>query len=163
MSTGTDPELFSEIGVVTADTHASLLLESRFENIEVAERVLVDMLTEADCGGEDEYWMITALREAIANAVRHGAAGDPGSRVEIGLRLEGLQLTVTVADSGQGFDPDTIPDPTDPQNLLQTSGRGIFYMRRFMDSVEIDSQPGRGTLVTMSRILTAGRDKGETQ
>lgn len=163
MSIGTDPELFSEIGAVTADTHASLLLESRFENIEVVERVLVDMLTEADCGGADEYWTITALREAVANAVRHGAAGDPASRVEIGFRLEGLQLTVTVADSGQGFDPDSIPDPTAPQNLMQTSGRGIFYMRRFMDSVEIDSQPGRGTLVTMSRILKPGRDKGETQ
>ncbi len=161
MPTGTDPSLLG-MGVVTADTQASLLLESRFENIEIAERVLIDMLTEADIGGEEEYWTITALREAVANAVRHGSNGDPERRVEIGFRLEGRQLTVMVEDRGEGFDPGSIPDPTEPENLLRSSGRGIFYMRRFMDSVVFESEAGRGTLVTMSRILTAGREKGDT-
>lgn len=147
---------------MTARTQASLILESRFENIELAERVLIDMLTGADVGGEDEYWTITALREGIANAIRHGSKGDPERQAEIDFCLEGCRLTITIADAGEGFSPEDVPDPTEAENLLRPCGRGIFYMRRFMDSVEIDSKPGTGTLVTMSKELKAGREKGDT-
>jgi serine/threonine-protein kinase RsbW len=146
---------------MSADTRAVLLLESRYENIEVAERVLIDVLAAADGEGEDEYWMVTALREAVANAVQHGSGGDPARRVEVVYHVEGNELVITIRDTGEGFDPAGVPDPTDPENLLRPCGRGIFYMRRFMDSVDFDTQPGRGTIVTMSKKLNAGRDKGD--
>jgi serine/threonine-protein kinase RsbW len=144
---------------VTADMRATVVLESRFENIEIAERVLVDMLSAEAIGDEEEYWTITALREAVANAVRHGGMGDPARPVEVGFRLADDVLTITVADCGQGFNPEAVPDPTQPENLLRPFGRGIFYMRRFMDSVDFDSRQGLGTLVTMSRKLTAGQER----
>ena len=59
------------------DLSAHLVLSSRFENIEVAERALLDLCAQAGCLGDDEYWLVTALREALANAIRHGNQQDP--------------------------------------------------------------------------------------
>jgi serine/threonine-protein kinase RsbW len=132
---------------------AHLILASRFENIEVAERALLDLCTQAGCGGEDEYWLVTALREALANAIRHGNKQDPNRKIRIDLGIADRVVTIRVEDEGQGFDPSTIPDPTEPQNLLRPSGRGIFYMRQFMNRVDFCRGSDGGTAVTMVREL----------
>ena len=62
---------------------AHLILASRFENIEVAERALLDLCAQVECCGEDEYWLITALREAMANAIRHGNEQDPSRKIRV--------------------------------------------------------------------------------
>lgn len=133
---------------------ATLSLESRFESIEIAERALIDLFAEAGLGGDEEYWILTALREAIANAIRHGHYGRPEESVRVDYRIEADQLAITVVDQGEGFDPTLIPDPRDAENLLKPCGRGIFYMRRFMDSVTFRRGPGGGTMVFMDRKLT---------
>ncbi|MCD4751351.1 MAG: ATP-binding protein [Thermoanaerobaculales bacterium] len=138
---------------------ARLSLESRFENIEVAERVLLEILRGSQTDADQQYWLLTALREAVANAVRHGSRGDFKNRVRLGVNLCETKLTIFVRDQGPGFDSEAIPDPTEQQNLLRPSGRGIFYMRRFMDAVDFTQAPGGGTLVTMSRNLERGPDK----
>ena len=140
-----------------ANHHAHLVLSSRFENIEVAERTLLDLCTEAGCEGEDEYWLVTALREALANAIRHGNEQDPGRKISVDLDISGSTLTIRVEDEGPGFDPDEVPDPTDPENLLRPSGRGIFYMRQFMNSVEFSTTPDGGTVVVMVRKMQPTR------
>jgi serine/threonine-protein kinase RsbW len=132
---------------------AHLILASRFENIEVAERTLLDLVTEAGCGTDDEYWLVTALREALANAIRHGNRQDPGLKVRVDFAIERATLTVRVEDEGSGFEPSDVPDPTDPENLLRPSGRGIFYMRQFMDQVRFENTANGGTAVTMVRRL----------
>jgi len=132
---------------------AHLILASRFENIEVAERALLDLCAQAGCGGEDEYWLVTALREALANAIRHGNKQDPSRKIRIDLGIEDRVVRIRVEDEGQGFDPSAIPDPTEPQNLLRPSGRGIFYMRQFMNRVDFDRASHGGTAVTMVREL----------
>lgn len=136
-----------------AKLNADLVLASRFENIEVAERALLDLCDQAGCTGDDEYWLVTALREALANAVRHGNRQDPGRWVRVGYAIESCSVTIRVEDDGEGFDPAEIPDPTAPENLLRSSGRGIFYMRQFMDRVEFSSTPDGGTAVVMVRDL----------
>lgn len=133
---------------------ATLSLESRFESIEIAERALIDLFAEAGLGGDEEYWILTALREAIANAIRHGHYGRPEESVRVDYRIEADQLAITVVDQGEGFDPTLIPDPRDAENLLKPCGRGIFYMRRFMDSVTFRRGPDGGTMVFMDRKLT---------
>ena len=133
---------------------ATLSLESRFESIEIAERALVDFFVEADLGGEEEYWILTAVREAIANAIRHGHYGRPEESVRVQYRIEADTVFITVIDQGEGFDPANIPDPRDAENLLKPCGRGIFYMRRFMVSVTFQRGQGGGTMVTMVRKLT---------
>lgn len=134
---------------------ADLVLASRFENIEVAERALVDLCHRAGCAEDEEYWLVTALREAVANAVRHGNRQEPSRLVRIAYTIANSTVTIRVEDEGDGFDPADIPDPTDPENLLRPSGRGIFYMRQFMNRVDFDSTANGGTAVVMVRDLAA--------
>ena len=137
--------------------HAHLVLGSRFEHIEIAERTLLDLVAQADCNHDEQYWIVTALREAIANAVRHGNREQPERKVRVDYRIEGRTVTIRVEDEGDGFDPGQIPDPTREENLLRPSGRGIFYMRQFMNSVEFCQTPEGGTAVVMVRQLQPTR------
>ncbi|MEJ2581499.1 MAG: ATP-binding protein [Acidobacteriota bacterium] len=130
-------------------------MASRFENIEVAERALVDLCQRAGCGDDDEYWLVTALREAVANAVRHGNDQDPNRVVRVAYSIDNSTVTIRVEDEGEGFNPEEIPNPTDPENLLRPSGRGIFYMRQFMSQVEFSTTPAGGTAVVMVKDLAS--------
>jgi serine/threonine-protein kinase RsbW len=132
---------------------AHLVLASSFENIEVAERALLDLCDQAGCGGEDEYWIVTALREALANAVRHGNKQDPDRKVDVRYRIEDGRVEIRIEDEGDGFDLDAVPDPTHAENLLRPNGRGIFYMRQFMNRVEFSRADSGGTAVLMVREL----------
>ena len=147
---------------MVADIHlkANLVLASRFDNIEVAERALVDLCQRAGCSEDSEYWLTTALREAVANAVRHGNRQDPKRSVHLEYEVNDSTVTIRIEDEGDGFDPKDIPDPTDPENLLRPSGRGIFYMRQFMDHVEIGRAPSGGTAVVMVRDLKKNDENG---
>lgn len=134
-----------------SDHSVHVVLTSRFANIEIAERAMLDLCTEAGIAGDDCYWMVTALREAVANAILHGNRRDPRRDVRIDLAVRDDIVTITVEDEGAGFSPDGQPDPTDPELLLRPSGRGIFYMRKFMDAVNFRRVPGGGTVVEMTR------------
>jgi serine/threonine-protein kinase RsbW len=92
-----------------------------------------------------------AVRESVANAVEHGNKYDQQKSVDIRYTIGVDALRVTVRDYGEGFDPATLPDPLDPNNLLNPAGRGILYMRTFMDSVEYDRHPEGGMIVSMSK------------
>ena len=132
---------------------ASLALASRFENIEIAARTLAELCQQAGHGGDADYWLSTALRDAVANAVRHGNQNDPTREVRVDYEIVDSVVTIRVEDDGDGFDPSDIPDPTDPANLLRPSGRGIFYMRQFMNHVEFGRASSGGTAVVMVRDL----------
>ena len=92
-----------------------------------------------------------AVREAVTNAVLHGNRQDEAKTVEVTFTTSPEAIEITVRDMGEGFNPDNVPDPTDASNLLKTSGRGIFFMRTFMDEVEWSHHPEGGTLVRMSK------------
>jgi len=134
---------------------ASLVLSSRFENIEVAERVLRDLCERAGCDEDDLRPLLSALWEALANAIRHGNRRQVDRRVLVEYSVDGNAAVITVHDQGEGFDPEAVPDPTAPENLLRPSGRGIFFMKQLMDRVEFTSPPAGGTCVTMRRRLNA--------
>jgi serine/threonine-protein kinase RsbW len=129
------------------------VLSSRVANIEVAERALLDLCSEGGVDTEECYWLVSACREAVANAVLHGNRQDPDRQVAIGFWIAEGEITMRVEDEGEGFDLDAVPDPTDPELLLRPTGRGIFYMRRFMNRVEFSRAPGGGTAVEMTRRL----------
>ncbi len=92
-----------------------------------------------------------AVREAITNAMVHGNQEDETKSVEVIFNCRGNELEVEVRDQGEGFDAANVPDPTDPSNLLKTSGRGIFLMRTFMDQIEWLPRPEGGTAVRMTK------------
>ena len=92
-----------------------------------------------------------AVRESVANAVKHGNVFDENKNVEIAFVNSPEEFQITVRDFGKGFDPDEIPDPTNPDNLLKANGRGILFMRSFMDEVFWKKHDEGGMIVTMKK------------
>jgi serine/threonine-protein kinase RsbW len=90
-----------------------------------------------------------AVRESVANAVKHGNKFDETKQVEVTFAKIETGLQITVRDFGAGFSIDEIPDPTNPENLLKANGRGILFMRSFMDEVEWSNAAGGGMMVKM--------------
>ena len=131
---------------------------SRFENIELVQVVLRDALERLGVDEDNRHWVDLAVREALANAIKHGNAQDPQKQVHIDLFLEGDDLVVRVADEGGGFDPASLEDPLAPENLLRPSGRGIFYMKSFMDQIQYGARPGGGTMVTLRKRLAGPQE-----
>jgi serine/threonine-protein kinase RsbW len=107
---------------------------------------------------EDECFHVTmAVREAAVNAVLHGNEYDPAKRITVSLENTGTALIFTVADQGKGLDPETLPDPLAPENLLRGTGRGIFLIRSFMDEVHF-RQLHPGTELTLVKHLAPAGD-----
>ena len=134
-------------------------LLSAYENIELAERMLVELCGSADIDEETAYWVGMALREALSNAIKHGNKLNPDKRVQVHMLLhpEG-DLRIEVEDEGDGFDPTKLGDPTSPENLLRSNGRGIFYMRQLMDRVDFSAGELGGTRVELTKRLGARRE-----
>lgn len=134
-----------------------ITISSRFENIELVQ-VIAEHLCESSGLDEDgSHWVGMAVREAVANAIKHGNRMDVKKRVNATFDLQDSQLDIRIVDEGQGFDPEAVSDPLTPQNIMKTSGRGIFYMKTFMDRIQYSFAPGGGTSLLMSKNL-AGRN-----
>jgi serine/threonine-protein kinase RsbW len=137
---------------------ARLQLLSAYVNIELAERVLTELCASADVDEETTYWVGMALREALANAIKHGNKLNPEKRVLVRMSLNGDgALRIEVEDEGDGFDAGRLADPTSPDNLLRSSGRGVFYMRQFMDEVSFAAGERGGTRIEMTKRLHTRR------
>jgi serine/threonine-protein kinase RsbW len=125
------------------ELRVSYTLDSTLETVDSAEQAATRIAVESGFG-EDEVMQISmAVREAAVNAVLHGNAYDPDKKVKLDFERTGSDLVITIRDQGKGLDLARIPDPLAPENLLKTSGRGIFLIRSFMDEVQIHpSQTG---------------------
>ena len=121
----------------------SYTFDSTLETVDHAEEKASRIATELGFG-EDEVMQISmAVREGAVNAVLHGNAYAPDKKVILCFERTSEDLVITIRDQGKGIDLEGIPNPLAPENLLKTSGRGIFLMRSFMDVVEIrPSQTG---------------------
>lgn len=100
------------------------------------------------------HWVGVAIRECVINAIKHGNQHDETKRVFVEFQpgdSSGPELTISVRDEGAGFDPDTLADPLAPENLLKSSGRGIFLIRSFMDDVQMARAPQGGMEVRMTK------------
>jgi serine/threonine-protein kinase RsbW len=91
-----------------------------------------------------------ALCEALANAMQYGNQLDPEKRVDVRVQVDNERLTLDVRDEGQGFDPTSIPDPTDPTRVALDQGRGLFLIRQLMDEVRFNEQ-GNAICMIMRR------------
>jgi serine/threonine-protein kinase RsbW len=118
-----------------------------------------DKLAEEAGLDEDERFRVTmAVREAAVNAVLHGNEYDPAKQIAVSLENTGSALVFTIADQGKGLNPDSIPDPLSPENLLRGTGRGIFLIRSFMDEVHF-RQLHPGTELTLVKNLASTDQK----
>ncbi|MCM3869712.1 MAG: ATP-binding protein [Pyrinomonadaceae bacterium] len=133
---------------VTAET-IELTLPSRIEAIDKAAIAVAKLVTSSGIDEDAAFGLDMAVREALANAVIHGNKLDEAKLVEITVKSSPDFLEVSVHDQGQGFNPDTISDPTKEENILKSSGRGIFFMRNFFDEVDWSISHEGGTTVRM--------------
>ena len=130
-----------------------ITISSRFENIELVQVIAEHLCENAGVDEDGSHWVGMAVREAVANAIKHGNKLDVRKKVNATFDLRGSELEIKVSDEGTGFDPEKVSDPLNPQNLMKTSGRGIFYMKTFMDRIDYTFQPGGGTLLVMRKDL----------
>ena len=103
-------------------------------------------------GEDSRYWIGLSVREAVTNAIQHGNQNDREKRVLLSFKIQADRLQISVKDQGQGIDESEIPDPLDPENLLKPGGRGIFFIRSFMDNVGFSSCPGGGYELIMEKL-----------
>lgn len=128
-----------------------LTLPSRIEAVADAAAAAAEAVSRASLGEEAAFGIDMAVREAVTNAVLHGNEQDATKTVEVSFKNSSDALEIIVRDRGKGFDSSRIADPTDERNILKTSGRGIFFMRTFMDEVEWSQHPEGGTVVRMTK------------
>jgi serine/threonine-protein kinase RsbW len=110
---------------------------SKPENIAIVEKFIDDLRSEFNIGDDVYGNILISLTEAANNAMLHGNKGDEKKEVEIqyGLDDRGKNLIFIIKDQGPGFDYNSLPDPTAPENLEKTSGRGVFLMMQLADMV----------------------------
>ena len=126
-----------------------LSIQSRYEFVDMAASISRDVAGRIGFDEDTAGWIELAVREAIINAIKHGNKGLEGTEVDVRFVVDQEALNVYVRDHGEGFDYSRLPDPLDPNNLLNPTGRGIFFMRTFMDEVEYSSHPEGGSVVRM--------------
>ena len=125
------------------ELRVSYTLDSTLETVDNAEQTASRIAAETGFDEDQVMQISMAVREAAVNAVLHGNAYDPGKKVKLDFERTAKDLVITIRDQGKGLDLAKIPDPLAPENLLKTSGRGIFLIRSFMDEVQIHpSQTG---------------------
>lgn len=140
-----------------------IAIGSRYDHIDLIQVVVDDALGRLGLDDDSRHWVGIAIREAVANAIKHGNHQDPEKEVVLELALENGHAVIRVHDEGEGFDPESVGDPLAPENLLRPNGRGIFYMKNFMDEIVYADRPGGGTSVTMrKRLPVEGSASAET-
>jgi len=137
---------------VTLET-TDLKFPSRIEAVAEAAAAVSDFMKSLGLSEDVAFGVDMAVREAITNAVVHGNKLDAAKVVELRLRNTPEAFEITVHDQGTGFNPNDVPDPTKEENILKTSGRGIFFMRNFMDEVDWSVGANGGTNVRMVKKL----------
>jgi serine/threonine-protein kinase RsbW len=138
---------------------------STFEMLDFVQVVSDQISRMVGLDDDSRHWVGVAVRESVINAIKHGNANDERKRVHVEFtpldRPEPSSGTapgvvIRVRDEGPGFDPETLPDPLAPENLLKASGRGIFLIRSFMDEMALQRAPEGGMEVVMVKRAPAG-------
>ncbi|HTM26159.1 MAG TPA: ATP-binding protein [Vicinamibacterales bacterium] len=137
-----------------------LQIPSLFDMVDLVQIVSDRMGNMAGFDEDAIHWISVAVRESVINAIKHGNREDPAKLVAVEFAFSPVdnptELLVRVTDQGEGFEPEEIADPLAPENILKSSGRGIFFMRNFMDDVQLLRAPGGGMEVRMMKKLGAG-------
>ena len=147
---------------MTANGHQIVRLEftSAFEMLDFVQ-VVSDHVSRSIGMDEDaSHWISVAIRESVINAIKHGNRNDSTKLVFVEFetaRRDTPELSIRVRDQGEGFEPEEVADPLAPENLLKSSGRGIFLIRNFMDDVRLQRAPEGGMEIRMlKRVQPSG-------
>ena len=125
-----------------------LEIESNPKNLIIVEEFVNYFAIDLNVDKEKIPGLLLAVTEASTNAIIHGNKSNESKLVRIDVTKEDHQLIIIVKDEGHGFDPHKIPDPTEPENILKDSGRGIYLMRVYMDDIKFHITP-EGTEIVL--------------
>ena len=129
------------------DQTTRLVLPSHIEAVADAAAAVTDFIRNCGVSEELSFGIEMAVRESVTNAMVHGNQEDESKSVEVVFNCHDNELEIEVRDQGEGFEPANVPDPTNAENLLKTSGRGIFLMRTFMDEVHFNTKGNEVTMI----------------
>lgn len=139
--------------MTAATQRVEIALETRLESVDLAETIVMRVAGAAGFGEEETHKIGMAVREGMINAYNYGNQQDPRKKIFLTLELEPEKMIIHLLDQGKGFELGAVPDPLAEENLLRTSGRGLFLMRAFMDEFSVGHGPGGGTELVMAKNL----------
>ena len=153
---------------MTPNGHQIIRLEftSAFEMLDFVQVVSDHLSRHVGLDDDAMHWVGVAIRESVINAIKHGNRNDSSKRVfvEFGTSIgDTPELSIRVRDQGEGFDPELVANPLDPENLLKSSGRGIFLIRNFMDDVQLRRAPEGGMEIRMLKRVQPAPADGSVQ
>jgi serine/threonine-protein kinase RsbW len=133
-----------------AGDHFHLEIESDPNNLITVEEFVNYFAREVGVEEEKMTGLMLSVTEATTNAIIHANSCDISKKVNIYVKHEKDSLIIKVKDEGKGFDPSKIPDPTEPENLMKDSGRGLYLMRVYMDDVKYNvTEDGTETILIL--------------
>jgi serine/threonine-protein kinase RsbW len=140
-----------------------LKIQSVFDMLDLVQLVSDHVGQLAGLDEDAIHWVGVAVRESVINAIKHGNRLDEAKQVTIEFAFipsyHPTELVVSVIDQGEGFVVEEVANPLAPENLLKSSGRGIFFMRSFMDDVQLLKVPEGGMEVRMMKKLQPSADQ----
>jgi serine/threonine-protein kinase RsbW len=134
-----------------AEYEVDLIINSNYKFIDIGHDLVKYLCNLIGFDEDTTHWIILAVREGISNAIKHGNKCDLLKKVVVRMSYQDNRLSVTIEDEGDGFDPSKVQNPLLPENLLKSTGRGIFYIKSFMDDVEYEFKDNNGTILKMRK------------
>jgi serine/threonine-protein kinase RsbW len=138
--------------------HLEVTLDTQVESVNVAEEMCLRVAEAAGFGEDDCYRIGMSVREGVINAFHYGNQERPDKKIHLAVDLTPEKMIIHVLDEGKGFNLGLVPDPLAQENLLSTSGRGIFLMRAFMDEFDVVAGRTGGAEIIMSKRLPTGNE-----
>lgn len=133
------------------ENHYHIEIESDPNNLITVEEFVNYFAKDLGLNDDQLAALLLAVTEATTNAIIHANKCDINKLVTVDVNVEKSKLTIVIKDEGEGFDPADIPDPTQPENLLKDSGRGVYLMKVYMDDLKYNVTPaGTETILTMN-------------
>ena len=130
---------------------------SDFDMVDFVQVVSDRMCRMTGIDDDESHWVSVAVRESVVNAIKHGNKNDPNKQVivefSLGSSEQADELVIRIEDQGEGFVPEDVANPLAPENILKSSGRGIFLIRSFMNDVRLQKVPGGGMEVRMVKTV----------
>jgi serine/threonine-protein kinase RsbW len=137
--------------IILAENNFHLEIESDPNNLITVEEFVNYFAIELGIKREKLPGLLLSVTEATTNAIIHANKSDKAKKVKINVNVEDKKLVICIIDEGTGFDPQKVPDPTAPENLLKDSGRGLYLMKVYMDEVKYKVTPeGTETILILN-------------
>src|SRR5664279_4103182 len=128
-------------------------IESEVGNLRIVENAIDEATTVIGISKDYYGKILVSVMEAVNNAILHGNRSNPEKIVDIDISYDDNQLDITVTDEGPGFKPESVPDPTTPENIEELNGRGIYLMSHLADNIKY-SEKGNSVTMTFKNIIS---------